>query len=130
MSFFDFRFFYKFEKFWIFFNFDTYAPSLILPPRFCLSCFKIFYLFVHSCNIEIIGNEVFPNSVDEAFSKPLMDLTDSNIHSCIPKQIPKNGIFVFLATLIAFSLPRLPSLPNPPGMRIPFVLSKILFALL
>ena len=78
----------------------------------------------------MIGKVVFPNSVDEAFSKPFKDFTDSRIQSCIPKQIPKKGIFIFLATFIAFSLPILPSSPNPPGTRIPFVFERIFFDLL
>jgi hypothetical protein len=38
---------------------------------------------------------------------------------CIPKQIPKKGIFFSLAYLIASIFPSVPLLPNPPGIKIP-----------
>ena len=45
---------------------------------------------------------------------------------CIPKQIPKKGIFFSLAYLIAAILPSVPLLPNPPGINIPETLLSFL----
>ena len=53
------------------------------------------------------------------FYSPLRLLIDSKIANCIPKQIPKNGIFNFFEIFIALILPTVPSFPKPPGTSIP-----------
>ena len=39
--------------------------------------------------------------------------------TCMPRQIPKNGILFSLAYFIARILPSIPRIPNPPGTTIP-----------
>ena len=46
-------------------------------------------------------------------------LANSITATCIPKQIPKNGIFFVLANLATLIIPSIPLPPNPPGIKIP-----------
>ena len=59
---------------------------------------------------------------------------NSTIAICIPKQIPRNGIFFSLAYFIAEIFPSVPLLPKPPGINNPetffsFVLISLFFKL-
>ena len=58
------------------------------------------------------------NSLDDADLIFNTFLANSIIAICIPKQIPKKGILLTLAYLIAAILPSVPLLPNPPGIKI------------
>jgi len=46
---------------------------------------------------------------------------------CIPKHIPKKGIFFILEYLIAAIFPSVPLFPKPPGINIPETFFSLFF---
>ena len=67
------------------------------------------------------------SSLEPAFLIFRTFLANSITASCIPKHIPKNGIFICLANLIDIIFPSVPRLPKPPGISIPDTFFKFLF---
>ena len=57
------------------------------------------------------------NSVDPALLICKTFLANSITAICMPKHMPKKGIFFFRAKLIAEIFPYVPLFPNPPGIK-------------
>ena len=103
----------------LFLSFASYRPNLIVPPRFLSVPFIIFPSLFHSSINPITGKQFLSNSLEPAFLIFKIFLANSIMAICIAKQIPRKGIFLSLAYLIASIFPSVPLLPNPPGINIP-----------
>ena len=98
---------------------QLYSPKRIVPPKFlilfCSSIIAIIGLHVLSLNSSELASVSFRTFL--AYS-----ITDN----CIPRQIPKKGIFFSLAYLIAIIIPSIPLEPKPPGTTIALYFFKML----
>ena len=59
------------------------------------------------------------NSVEFAPSMPTTWRAKSATAICMPRQMPRNGIFCSRAIRAAVILPSIPRTPKPPGIRMP-----------
>ena len=59
------------------------------------------------------------NSLEFESSRPHTFRANSMIATCMPRQMPKNGVPLSRAALIASTIPSTPRTPNPPGTSRP-----------
>ena len=66
----------------------------------------------------------FRNSMLWASCQPITSRANSTMDSCMPRQIPRNGMPWARAYRMAVIMPSMPRLPNPPGTRMPLTSAK------
>ena len=89
-----------------------YAPSRIVPPMSCTCCWLS---ISDTTGFEHSG----ANSLEFESSSPHTSRANSMIAACIPRQMPKKGVPLSRAALIASTIPSTPRTPNPPGTSRP-----------
>src|SRR4030042_6651129 len=67
----------------------------------------------------LTGSFVFKSNSVLFAERPQTFLANSITAHCIPRHIPKKGIFFSRAYFIVLTFPSIPLYPNPPGTRIP-----------
>mmetsp|Transcript_13975 Transcript_13975/g.30876 ORF Transcript_13975/g.30876 Transcript_13975/m.30876 type:complete len:204 (-) Transcript_13975:1278-1889(-) len=92
---------------------DCRIPSRIVPPIFSVSPSGMNIMAESSADIPCANSQLL------APGRPRNVLQYSITAACIPKQIPKKGIFFSLAKRIASTFPSIPRIPKPPGTSMP-----------